>query len=72
MDLYFDTLFDACPICCCNVNIRGYELGLYINAFEKNDEIYKMRENNSKFMPDYWNALRPSSQECNCGFRFFF
>lgn len=67
MDLHFDSLFDACPICCCNVNIRAYELGLYINAFEKSEE---KKQEDPKFMFDYWDGLRPSSQECNCGFRY--
>lgn len=34
LDLHYDSIFDACPICCCNTNIRAYELGLYLNATE--------------------------------------
>ncbi|KAL3083455.1 hypothetical protein niasHS_011257 [Heterodera schachtii] len=31
-DLHYDIVFDACPLCCCNSNIRSAELGIYIGA----------------------------------------
>jgi hypothetical protein len=30
VDLHYDTSFDACPVCSCNSNIRGVELGVYL------------------------------------------
>lgn len=32
LDLFYDSVFDACPICSCNANIRSAELGLYVQA----------------------------------------
>uniref|UniRef100_A0A183C4A1 Mediator of RNA polymerase II transcription subunit 13 n=1 Tax=Globodera pallida TaxID=36090 RepID=A0A183C4A1_GLOPA len=31
-DLHYDIVFDSCPLCCCNSNIRSAELGIYIGA----------------------------------------
>lgn len=32
LDLFYDSVFDACPICSCNANIRSAELGLYVQV----------------------------------------
>jgi hypothetical protein len=32
LDLFYDSVFDACPICSCNANIRSGELGLYVQG----------------------------------------
>lgn len=76
MDLHFDSVFDACPICCCNANIRTYEIGLYIKASDditRCDEIQRKQQQNPRFMSDHWSGFKVSSAEiqnkCNCGFR---
>uniref|UniRef100_A0A915DHM3 Mediator of RNA polymerase II transcription subunit 13 n=1 Tax=Ditylenchus dipsaci TaxID=166011 RepID=A0A915DHM3_9BILA len=79
IDLHYDSIFDACPICCCKSNIRAYELGVYINAPEdvaKCDEIQRKQQSDPDFLPDHWSGFCvPSSSDpmqqqskCSCGF----
>ena len=71
-DLFYDSVFDACPICSCNANIRSVELGLYVLVSQKEllsiDEMQQHADAN--FRPDYWNGLMASArgQPCTCGF----
>ncbi|KAI6194899.1 Mediator of RNA polymerase II transcription subunit 13 [Aphelenchoides besseyi] len=76
VDLFYDTVFDACPICSCNVNIRSSELGLYINVsasgLEEINIIQQRQQQDPNYRPDYWNGLmasvRGTTIGCSCGF----
>lgn len=57
-DLHYDTSFDSCPICSCNSNIRGVELGLYLTPPDCPPN------------PHGGFSIGQSQQpRCNCGFR---
>ncbi|KAI6225150.1 Mediator of RNA polymerase II transcription subunit 13 [Aphelenchoides fujianensis] len=73
-DLFYDSVFDACPICSCNANIRSSELGLYLNVAKKElddiNAIQSRQQQDPTFRPDYWNGLmaRGTPSDCSCGF----
>ncbi|CAD5217572.1 unnamed protein product [Bursaphelenchus xylophilus] len=71
LDLFYDSVFDACPICSCNVNIRTTDLGIYIQAPAEIaivDQINSRREQDPSYRPDFWSGLKKSSTWCGCGF----
>lgn len=78
LNLHYDSVFDACPICSCNTNIRGCELGVYIRVPELlfiNDRLQQMPQLQSspnRFMTDLWTGFtivpNTAPAKCNCGF----
>ncbi|CAD6195329.1 unnamed protein product [Caenorhabditis auriculariae] len=65
LDLHYDSFLDACPLCSCNVTIRGRELGLYITPHEllRNASLFREREISS------WSGFSTTnSGSCTCGF----
>lgn len=44
MDLHYDSVFDACPICSCNANIRSAELGLYVKVPDALNEVLRIQQ----------------------------
>lgn len=82
-DLHYDMVFDACPLCCCNSNIRSAELGVYIGAprelLARCDQLQRKQRQlgasgaAAMMLPKQWSGFRiPAAelQKCNCGFRW--
>lgn len=72
-DLFFDGVFDACPICSCNANIRSSAWGMYIQlpmGIRETDEIFKRQQEDPTYKPYFWSGQTKSSrsQSCLCGF----
>lgn len=44
IDLHYDSVFDSCPICSCNANIRSTELGLYVQAPGSLAEVVRIQQ----------------------------
>ncbi|CDW58406.1 mediator of rna polymerase ii transcription [Trichuris trichiura] len=55
IDLHRDSIFDSCPLCVCNMNIRGLEMGFYVNPVKKNDQ-------GCMSASSHW------TNKCTCGF----
>ncbi len=55
VDIHRDASFDSCPLCACQCNIRGLEMGIYVSPLP---EI----SNNPNLVPGRGN--------CTCGFRY--
>ncbi|VDK47658.1 unnamed protein product [Anisakis simplex] len=66
LDLHYDCVFDACPICSCNANIRAKELGMYITPPEvlRQSPAQQQLVVNKPTSGFYNNT----SNHCNCGF----
>ncbi|VDK74877.1 unnamed protein product, partial [Gongylonema pulchrum] len=66
LDLHYDSVFDACPICSCNGNIRAKELGVYITPPEVLRQSPAQQQLIvSKPTSGFYNN---TSNSCNCGF----
>uniref|UniRef100_A0A915CHH7 Mediator of RNA polymerase II transcription subunit 13 n=1 Tax=Parascaris univalens TaxID=6257 RepID=A0A915CHH7_PARUN len=66
LDLHYDSVFDACPICSCNGNIRAKELGVYITPPEVLRQPPAQQQIVvSKPTSGFYNN---TSNPCNCGF----
>jgi hypothetical protein len=73
LDLFYDSVFDASPICSCNANIRSAELGLYIQipgVLSETTRIQQRQQQDPNFKTDYWSGLMSSNSTnpCSCGF----
>lgn len=69
LDLHFDSVFDACPICSCSVSIRSRDLGMYITPHM----VLSSRERGQTNMREYtvgtWSGFHVNSAtNCTCGF----
>ncbi|CAL2032838.1 unnamed protein product [Caenorhabditis brenneri] len=69
LDLHFDSVFDACPICSCSVSIRSRDLGMYINPHM----VLSSRERGHTNMREYtignWSGFHVNAPTtCTCGF----
>lgn len=69
IDLHFDSVFDACPICSCSVSIRSRDLGMYINPHM----VLSSRERGHTNMREYtigtWSGFHVNAPTtCTCGF----
>ncbi|PAV60821.1 hypothetical protein WR25_14684 isoform Q [Diploscapter pachys] len=64
LDLHFDTVFDACPICSCHTSIRARELGMYITP----PEILRQPADQQLIGPWSGFAQQEASTPCTCGF----
>uniref|UniRef100_A0A1I7UBP5 Mediator of RNA polymerase II transcription subunit 13 n=1 Tax=Caenorhabditis tropicalis TaxID=1561998 RepID=A0A1I7UBP5_9PELO len=69
LDLHFDSVFDACPICSCSVSIRSRDLGMYINPHT----VLSSREGGYTNMREYtlgtWSGFHVNGPTtCTCGF----
>uniref|UniRef100_A0A1I7VHE0 Mediator of RNA polymerase II transcription subunit 13 n=1 Tax=Loa loa TaxID=7209 RepID=A0A1I7VHE0_LOALO len=66
LDLHYDSVFDACPICSCNGSIRAKELGVYITPPEVlRQPAAQQQLIVSKPTSGFYNN---TSNSCNCGF----
>ncbi|VDN07598.1 unnamed protein product [Thelazia callipaeda] len=66
LDLHYDSVFDACPICSCNGNIRAKEIGVYITPPEVLRQPPAQQQLIvSKPTSGFYNN---TSNSCNCGF----
>uniref|UniRef100_A0A8R1TKB8 Mediator of RNA polymerase II transcription subunit 13 n=2 Tax=Onchocerca TaxID=6281 RepID=A0A8R1TKB8_ONCVO len=66
LDLHYDSVFDACPICSCNGSIRAKELGVYITPPEVLRQPPAQQQLIvSKPTSGFYNN---TSNSCNCGF----
>ncbi|MFH4976590.1 hypothetical protein AB6A40_003299 [Gnathostoma spinigerum] len=66
LDLHYDSVFDACPICSCNGNIRAKELGVYITPPEVLRQSPAQQQSIvSKPTSGFYNN---TVNTCNCGF----
>uniref|UniRef100_A0A0R3RUW1 Mediator of RNA polymerase II transcription subunit 13 n=1 Tax=Elaeophora elaphi TaxID=1147741 RepID=A0A0R3RUW1_9BILA len=66
LDLHYDSVFDACPICSCNGSIRAKELGVYITPPEVLRQPPAQQQLIvSKPTSGFYNS---TSNSCNCGF----
>ncbi|UMM17620.1 hypothetical protein L5515_014078 [Caenorhabditis briggsae] len=69
LDLHFDSVFDACPICSCSVSIRSRDLGMYIipHAVLSSREIGET--NKREYTTGTWSGFHVNSAtSCTCGF----
>uniref|UniRef100_A0A0K0CV32 Mediator of RNA polymerase II transcription subunit 13 n=1 Tax=Angiostrongylus cantonensis TaxID=6313 RepID=A0A0K0CV32_ANGCA len=67
LDLHFDSVFDACPICSCNTSIRARELGLYITP----PDVLRMPAHLQQAQIGSWSGFAlEQANVCTCGFRF--
>ncbi|VDO99801.1 unnamed protein product [Soboliphyme baturini] len=55
INLQRDTIFDSCPLCVCNMNICGVEVGFYVAPSKKQDK-------GSLSTASHW------TNKCTCGF----
>uniref|UniRef100_A0A914LHV8 Mediator of RNA polymerase II transcription subunit 13 n=1 Tax=Meloidogyne incognita TaxID=6306 RepID=A0A914LHV8_MELIC len=76
-DLHYDIVFDACPLCCCNSNIRSFELGFYITGPKemlKFCDYLQQRQRQQQpqaLLSKHWSGFRippVELQKCICGF----
>lgn len=76
-DLHYDIVFDACPLCCCNSNIRSFELGFYITSpinfleFCDNLQQKQRQQHPQALLLKQWSGFRippVELQKCICGF----
>lgn len=79
VDLHYDIMFDSCPLCCCNSNIRSFELGFYITApiqlLTRSDQLRKLQQQSNPLAlaSKQWSGFRIPTvstdlQKCICGF----
>ena len=77
-DLHYDIVFDACPLCCCNSNIRSFELGFYITSptelLQRCDNLQQRQrqQHPQALLSKQWSGFRippVELQKCICGFR---
>ncbi|KIH50240.1 hypothetical protein ANCDUO_19682, partial [Ancylostoma duodenale] len=67
LDLHFDSVFDACPICSCNTSIRARELGLYLTP----PDPLRMPSHVQQAQIGSWSGFAlAEGNPCTCGFRF--
>ncbi|VDM59016.1 unnamed protein product [Angiostrongylus costaricensis] len=65
LDLHFDSVFDACPICSCNTSIRARELGLYITP----PDVLRMPAHLQQAQIGSWSGFAlEQANVCTCGF----
>ncbi|CAI2341364.1 unnamed protein product [Caenorhabditis sp. 36 PRJEB53466] len=69
LDLHFDSVFDACPICSCSVSIRSRDLGMYITPHE----VLRLHNPGHSNMREHtigaWSGFHVNSATaCTCGF----
>ncbi|VDO30102.1 unnamed protein product [Haemonchus placei] len=65
LDLHFDSVFDACPICSCNTSIRARELGLYITP----PDVLRMPAHVQQAQIGSWSGFAlEQANTCTCGF----
>ncbi|CAK5081745.1 unnamed protein product [Meloidogyne enterolobii] len=76
-DLHYDIVFDACPLCCCNSNIRSFELGFYITGpkemlkFCDYLQQRQRQQHPQALLSKHWSGFRippVELQKCICGF----
>lgn len=75
MNIFRDPIFDACPICSCNANIRSAELGVYVQVppeVQRVDQIAARQQEDPSYKPDFWSGLMKNTargtMKCSCGF----
>ncbi|KAK6732946.1 hypothetical protein RB195_016991 [Necator americanus] len=65
LDLHFDSVFDACPICSCNTSIRARELGLYLTP----PDPLRMPSHVQQTQIGSWSGFAlAEGNPCTCGF----
>lgn len=65
LDLHYDTVFDACPICSCNTAIKARELGLYLTP----PDILRQQPYAQAAQISTWSGFHVESPNvCACGF----
>ncbi len=66
IDLHHDCCFDSCPVCACNSNIRGWEMGVYVPP---TNELSGLQEAQTAGNLAVTLSGAPSRHRCVCGFR---
>uniref|UniRef100_A0A0N4Z9N3 Mediator of RNA polymerase II transcription subunit 13 n=1 Tax=Parastrongyloides trichosuri TaxID=131310 RepID=A0A0N4Z9N3_PARTI len=61
-ELYYDIIFDGCPICSCNSNIMSDDYGMYLRP--------PSNRNSTRLNKPEWNGFYLAGQKskCQCGF----
>ncbi|CAI4223150.1 unnamed protein product [Auanema sp. JU1783] len=65
LDLFYDTVFDSCPVCSCNASIKSRELGLYVIPPEL---LKSSPEVQANYLSNWGGFVGNSGSLCNCGF----